>query len=87
MGCPGGTRSIFTRAFRAKENFTVYIYFGKKAIIIKSKHNKTIFFSHYNLFLGKRKEKLVLKARVNTEWVYRIVLMPPGHPTILLKSN
>ena len=44
-------------------------------------------FSHYNLFIGKLKEKLAHKARVNTERVYRIVRMPPGHPIILLKSN
>ena len=52
-----------------------------------SKHGTTMFFSHYNLFLGKLKEKLARKARVNTERVYRIVLMPPGYPIILLKSN
>ena len=27
------------------------------------------------------------KARVNTKRIYRNVLMPPGHPIILLKSN
>ena len=27
------------------------------------------------------------KAQVNTERVYRIVLVPPRHPIILLKSN
>ena len=32
-------------------------------------------------------EKLPKKACVNTERVYRIMLMPPGHPIILLKSN
>ena len=52
-----------------------------------SKHGTSIFFSHYNHFLGKLKEKLAQKARVNTEQVYRIVLMPPGHPTILHKSD
>ena len=82
----GGTRSVLTRALRAKENFTVY-FTGKRAIIITSKHSTTIFFSHYNLFLGKLKEKLTRKARVNAERVYRIVLMPPGHPIIPLKSN
>ena len=86
MGCPGGTRSVFTRAFRAKRELHC-IFLGKKAIIITSKHGTTIFFSHYNLFLGKLKEKLARKAPVNTERVYRIVLMPPGHPIILLKSN
>ena len=43
------------------------------------------FFSHYNLFKEKLEEKLARKARVNTERVYRIVLMPPGHSIILLK--
>ena len=68
MGCPGGTRSVFTRAFRAKRELHC-IFLGKKAIIITSKHGTTIFFSHYNLFLGKRKEKLARKAWVNTERV------------------
>ena len=36
---------------------------------------------HNDLFLGK------LKGRVNTERVYQIMLMPPGHPIILIKSN
>ena len=43
-------------------------------------------FSHYNLFIGKLKEKLAHKARVNTERVYRIVRTPPGHPIILHKT-
>ena len=55
MGCPGGTRSVFTRAFRAKRELQC-IFLGKKAIIITSKHSTTIFFSHYNLFIGKLKE-------------------------------
>ena len=66
MGCPGGTRSVFTRAFRAKRELHC-IFLGKKAIIITSKHGTTIFFSYYNLFLGKLKEKLARKARVNTD--------------------
>ena len=65
MGCPGGTRSAFSHTFRAKRELQC-ILLGKKAIIITSKHGTTIFFSHYNLFLGKRKEKLARKARVNT---------------------
>ena len=88
MGCPGGTRSVFTRAFWAKRDLHC-IFLGKKAIIITSKHGTTIFFSHYNLFLGKLNEKLGRKARLNTERVYRIVLIPPPprHPIILLKSK
>ena len=44
-------------------------------------------FSHYNLFLGKLKEKLALKAGVNSVRTYRIVLMLPDHPIVLLKYN
>ena len=79
MECPGGTRSVFTRTFRAKRELQC-IFLGKKAIIISSKHGTTIFFSHYDLLLGKLEEKLALKARVNTERVYRIELMPLGIP-------
>ena len=86
MGCPGGTRSVFTNAFRANKELH-WIFLGKKAIVITSKHGTTIFFCHYNFFLGKLKEKLARKGRVNTERVYRIVLMPTGHPIVLLKSN
>ena len=66
MGCPVGTRSVFTRAFRAKRELQC-IFLGKRVIIITSKHGTTIFFSHYNLFVGKLKEKLARKARVNTD--------------------
>ena len=84
--CPGGTHSVFTRTFRANRELHC-IFLGKKAIIITSKHGTTIFFSHYNLFLGKLQDKLARKARVTTERVYWIVLItPPGHPIILLKS-
>ena len=37
-----------------------------------------------NLIPRELKENMPRKALVNTK---RIVLMPPGHPTILLKSN
>ena len=49
---------------------------------IQTRHNNL--FSNYNLLLGELKEKLARKGRVNAERVYRIVLMPPGHPVILL---
>ena len=81
----GHSLSIYAR-FSGKKRNSLCI-FGKKAIIITSKHGKTIFFPHYILFLGKLKEKLAPKARVNTERVHRIVLLPPGHAIILLKSN
>ena len=61
MGCTGGTRSVFTRAFRAKRELQC-IFLGKKAIVITSKDGTTIFFSHYNLFFFL-KQKLARKAR------------------------
>ena len=86
MGCPGGSRSVSVHNFCTKRELYC-IFLGKKAIIITSKHGTAIFFSHYNLFLRKLTEKLARKASVNTERVYWIVVMPPGHPIILLKFN
>ena len=86
VGCPGSTCSVFTRAFRAKRELQC-IFLGKKAIIITSKHGTTIFFSYYNLFLGKLKEKLARKARVNTDASISDRAHAPGHPIILLKAN
>ena len=86
MGCPGGTRSVFTRAFRAKENFNI-LFLGKKAIIITPRHGTTIYFSHYNLFLGTPREKSACKARVNTDASISDRAHAPGHPIILFKSN
>ena len=66
MGCPGGTRLVFTRAFRAKKRTSLYISWEKgDHYYIQTRHNDL--FSHYNLFLGKLKEKLARKARVNTD--------------------
>ena len=75
MGYLGGPRSVFT----------LYAHFlGKRKLhcifledkgdhhYIQTQHND--FFSHYNLFLGKLKEKLARKVHVNTERVYWIVL-------------
>ena len=66
MGCPGGTRSVLTRAFPAKIELHC-IFLGKKIddYCIQTRHNDL--FSYYNLFLGKLKEKLARKARVNTD--------------------
>ena len=66
--------------FGQKENFTVY-FSGKRRSLLHPNTAQPLF------FLGKLTEKLARKARVNTERVYRIVLMPPGHPIILLKSK
>ena len=41
MGCPGGTRSVFSHAFGAKRELHC-IFLAKKACIIKSKHGTTI---------------------------------------------
>ena len=66
MGCPGDTRSVFTRGFRAKRELQC-IFLWTKAIVITSKHGTTIFFSHYNLFLAKLNEKLARKGCVDTD--------------------
>ena len=62
----GHSLSIYT-GFLGKMRTSMTIFIGKKVIIITSKKGTTIFFSHYNLFLGKLKEKLARKARVNTD--------------------
>ena len=69
-----------------KENFTMYFSGKRRSLSHPTRHND-LFFSHYNLSLGNLKEKFARKAGVNTGRVYRIVLMCPGHPIILLKSN
>ena len=82
----GHSLSIYAR-FSGKKRTSLYISREKgyhKNIIITSKHGTTIFFSHNNLFLGKIGPK---SARIYTERVYRIVLMSPGHPIILLESD
>ena len=68
MGCSGGTRWLFTRPFGEKSELHC-IFLEKKAIIITPKHGTTIFFFPIiiDLFLGKRKEKLARKARINTD--------------------
>ena len=53
----GPSLGIYAR-FSGKKRTSLYIFLGKKAIVITSKHGTTIFFSRYNLFLRKRKEKL-----------------------------
>ena len=78
MGCPGGTRSVFTRAFRAKRELQCIIL-GKKAIIITSKHGTTIFFFPVTIFLWENWKKNWLEKHAKILMrVYRIVLMLPG---------
>ena len=75
----GHSLSIYAR-FSRKKRTSMHISREKgDHYYIQTRRNDL--FSHYNLFLGKLKEKLARKARVNTERV------PPGHPIILLKSN
>ena len=76
MGCPRGTRSGISVRFSCKKRTSLFIS-REKVIIIISKHGTTTSFFHYNLFLGKLTEKSARKARVNTERVYWIELMPP----------
>ena len=61
----GHSLSIYTR-FSGKKRTSTYISL-KKAIIITSKHGTKFFFTYYNLFLGKLKEKLARKAGANTD--------------------
>ena len=63
---PRGHSLIIFARFSVKKRTLMYIS-RKKAIIITSKHGTAIFFYHYNLFLGRLKEKLARKARVTTE--------------------
>ena len=91
MGCPGGYSLIIYARFSGKKRTSPYISREKgyhKDIIITSKHGTTIFFSHNNLFLGKLKKKnRPEKPAYILMRVYQIVLMPPGDPIVLLKSN
>ena len=82
MECPGATRSVLTRALQAKRE--LHCYFSGKG---DHYYIQTRSFFPLQFFYRKLKEKSARKARVNTERVYRIVLMPPEHPMILLKSN
>ena len=81
MGFPGGTHSVFTRAFRAKRELQC-IFLGKRRALLHPKTAQRSFFLITIFFLGKLKEKLARKCQV-----FEIVLMPPGHPIILLKSS
>ena len=81
----GHSLSIYAR-FSGKKRTSLYISREKDDhYYIQTRHSDLFF--HCNLFIGKLKDKLAGKARVNTERVYGIVLMPSGHPIILLKSK
>ena len=65
IGCLGALAQYLHALFGQKENFNVYFSEKGDHYYIQMWHNE--FFSHYNLFLGKLKEKLAQKARVNTD--------------------
>ena len=52
MGCLGGTRSVYTRPFRAKRELQ-RIFLGKKAIVITFKDGTKIFFFSLETFSRK----------------------------------
>ena len=65
MGCPGGTPA-FTHAFRAKRELQC-MFLGKGRSLLHPNTAKQSFFSYYNRYLRKLKEKLTQKVRVNTD--------------------
>ena len=71
----GHLLSIYVN-FLGKKRTSVYISREKgDHYYIQTRHND--FFGYYNLFLGKLKEKFALKARINREGVYQIMLTCP----------
>ena len=80
MGRQGALAQYLRAYFGQKGKFTVYFSGKGRSLLHLNTAQRSIFFSHYNLFLEKLKVILPRKARV-------IVLMPPGHTIILLKSN
>ena len=78
MGCSGGTRPVFTGAFRANRELH-FIFHGKKAIYyIKTRHNDLFF--PLQSFSWKLTEKLARKARVNTSEYIGSCSCPLGIP-------
>ena len=76
MGCPGALAQYLHALFGQKENFNVFFSGKRRSLLHPNRAEPSLVF-HYYLFLGKRKEKLARKARVNSERVSRILLMPP----------
>ena len=71
----GHSLSIYAR-FSGKKRTSIYISREKgDHYYIQTRHNDL--FSHYDLFLGKLKEKVTRKARLILMRVYRIVLSIP----------
>ena len=77
----GHSLSIYA-SFSCKKRTSLYISREKgDHYYIQTRHND-LFFPITIFFLGKRKEELALKAGVNAERIYRIVLMLPEHPIV-----
>ena len=62
----GHSFSIYA-PFSGKERTSTYISREKGDRYYIQRRHKDLFFSHYKLFLGKLKEKLARKRRVNTD--------------------
>ena len=43
MGCPGGTRSVFSALFRQKENFTVYFSGKRQSLLHPNAPQRSLF--------------------------------------------
>ena len=85
MGYPGGNSlRINTRFSGEKENLAVY-FWGKRQSLLHPNTAQQSFFPLQS-FSRKTLGKIGPKS-ARTERVYRIVLMPPGHPIIFLKSS
>ena len=56
MGCPGGTRSVFTWAFGAKENFDIY-FAGKRRSLLHPNRAQQSFFP-ITIFFDKNLKKI-----------------------------
>ena len=82
----GHSLSIYAR-FSGKKRTSLFISQEKgDNYYIQTRHNDI--FSHYNLFLGKLKDKLARKVRVHmlSEYMGTCSCLS-GHPIILLTSN
>ena len=83
MGCPGGMITI--RCTRLVLEIWLSHYISREKgdrYYILTRHNGLC--SHYNLILRRLLEKMPRKALV---YCKQNLLMPPGHPIILVKSN
>ena len=78
-GMPRGHSLSFYTRFLGKKRTSLYISWEKGDYYYIQTWLNDLFY-HYNLFLGKLKEKLPRKVCVNTEWVYQIMLFPLGIP-------